>query len=188
MMKGILLAAVLVLTACSGNGNPRYYQLPAAADTVPQQSSVPATSRHLWISRVNVADFLAGNGVVYQTSDVEYVTAGNHLWASPLAQQLQQNLLMALGNALPGTLVSASQLPGDQDTLEVNVTGFHGRYDGKAVIRGEWLLTHNGTVSRFPFDVTLNQPEDGYDVLVRTLAQGWQQVGENIAKQISLTR
>ncbi|TKI07518.1 membrane integrity-associated transporter subunit PqiC [Martelella alba] len=185
MKKGILLALVVLLMACSGNTQPRYYQLPMAADTA---QGVPATGRHLWVSRVNVADYLAGNGVVYQTNDVEYVTAGSHLWASPLAQQLRQNLLVTLGNALPGTLVAAGQSPGDQDSLDVNVTGFHGRYDGKAIIRGEWLLTHNGEVRRYPFSLALSQPGDGYDALVRTLAKGWQQVGQNIARQWAATQ
>ncbi len=186
MRKGILLAAMLLLAACSGNSDKRYYQLPIAADAAPLPSSSRPVTGHLWLSRVNLSDFLAGNGVVYQTSDVEYVTASNNLWASPLEQQLQQTMAANLSNALPGTLVSASQAPGEQDQLEVSVTGFHGRYDGKAVIRGEWRLTRNGAVSRFPFSVVLNQDKDGYDALVRTLAQGWQQVCQNIAKQISV--
>ncbi|XBS71099.1 membrane integrity-associated transporter subunit PqiC [Acerihabitans sp. KWT182] len=186
MRKGMLLATLLLLVACGSANDKRYYQLPIAADAAPLRSS--AAARHLWLSRVNLSDFLAGNGVVYQTSDVEFVTAGNNLWASPLAQQLQQAMAANLSNALPGTLVSASQFAGEQDQLEVDVTGFHGRYDGKAVIRGEWRLTHNGTVSRYPFNMVLNQEGDGYDALVRTLAQGWQQVCQNIAMQIAAMR
>ena len=188
MRKGILLAAMFLLVACSGTSDKRYYQLPIAADAAPLRSSSPAAINHLWLSRVNLSDFLAANGVVYQTSDVQYVTAGNNLWASPLEQQLQQAMVANLSNALPGTLVSASQAAGEQDQLEVDVTGFHGRYDGKVVIRGEWRLTHNGMVSRFPINLVLNQDKDGYDGLVRTLAQGWQQVCQNIAKQISALR
>ncbi|QWA12749.1 membrane integrity-associated transporter subunit PqiC [Sodalis ligni] len=188
MRKGILLAALMLLVACSGASDKRYYQLPAAADAQPLQSSSRTATGHLWLSRINLSDFLAGNGVVYQTSDVQYVTAGNNLWASPLQQQLQQAMVANLSNALPGTLVSASQISGEQDQLEVDITGFHGRYDGKVVIRGEWRLTHNGTVSRFPINVVLKQDQDGYDALVRTLGQGWQQVCQNIAKQISAVR
>lgn len=189
MKKGILLAVVLMLTACSGNGDKRYYQLPAAADSATTPSLSPnATGRHLWLARVNVSDFLAGNGVVYQTSDVEYVTASNNLWASPLEQQLQQTLAANLTNALPGALVSSSQVAGNQDTLVVNVTGFQGRYDGQVVIRGEWLLTHNDVITRFPINVTLKQGQDGYDAMVRTLAQGWLQVSQNIARQLSIVR
>jgi len=85
-------------------------------------------------------------------------------------------------------LVSYSPVAGDQDTIVVNITSFQGRYDGKAVIRGEWLLTHKDTISRFPINVTLSQGQDGYDAMVRTLAQGWLQVSHNIAGQISLVR
>ncbi|WP_213991922.1 membrane integrity-associated transporter subunit PqiC [Sodalis sp. dw_96] len=185
MRKGILMAALLLLVACSSTGDKRYYQLPIGTDAAPLLASPRAATSHLWLSRINLSDYLAGNGVVYQTSDVQYVTAGNNLWASPLEQQLQQAMLANLNNALPGTLVSASQAPGEQDQLEVDVTGFHGRYDGKVVIRGEWRLTHNGTVSRFPINMILTQDKDGYDALVRTLAQGWQQVCQHIAKQIT---
>jgi hypothetical protein len=189
MKKGMLLAVVFMLVACSNGGDKRYYQLPAATDSAPLPSlSQNTAGRHVWLSRVNVSDFLAGNGVVYQTSDVEYVTASNNLWASPLEQQLQQTLAANLTNALPGTLVSSSPVAGDQDTIVVNITSFQGRYDGKAVIRGEWLLTHKDTVSRFPINVTLSQGQDGYDAMVRTLAQGWLQVSHNIAGQISLVR
>ncbi len=46
-------------------------------------------NRLLWVEQVAVPDYLAGNGVVYQTSDVKYVIANNNLWASPLDQQLR---------------------------------------------------------------------------------------------------
>ncbi|WP_413734442.1 membrane integrity-associated transporter subunit PqiC [Sodalis sp. RH21] len=189
MNKGILLALVMLLGACSSNDNKHYYQLPVAADgssVSPPPSSTAA--RHIWVSRVNVSDFLAGSGVVYQSSDVRYITASNNLWASPLEQQLRQTMVANLSNALPGTLVSASPVQGEQDTLEINITGFHGRYDGRAVIQGEWLFTHKEQVTRAPFALTLKQEEDGYDALVRTLAQGWQQVGQTAARQISLQR
>ena len=28
----------------------------------------------------------------------------------------------------------------DQDVLNVTISGFHGRFDGKAIVRGEWVL------------------------------------------------
>ncbi|WP_413723416.1 membrane integrity-associated transporter subunit PqiC [Sodalis sp. RH24] len=186
MRKGILLALALLLAACGGNSDKHYYQLPVAAqDNAGQGLPSTGVTRHIWLSRVNVSDYLAGSGVVYQQSDVRYVTASNNLWASPLEQQLQQTMIAHLSNRLPGVLVSASQGQGDQDTLEFNVTGFHGRYDGRAVIQGEWVLTHNSQVTRHPFILTLKQDQDGYDALVRTLAQGWQQIGQEAAAQIS---
>ncbi|NDL61995.1 membrane integrity-associated transporter subunit PqiC [Acerihabitans arboris] len=187
MRKGILVALAFMLVACGGNNDKHYYQLPIAPQASDDGQRLPSAvgARHVWLSRVNVSDYLAGSGVVFQESDVRYVTASNNLWASPLEQQLQQTMVANLSNALPGVLVSASQAQGDQDQLEFNVTGFHGRYDGRAIIQGEWLLTHNGQVSRHPFILALKQDQDGYDALVRTLAQGWLQIGKDAAGQIS---
>ncbi|CAK8736780.1 hypothetical protein SODG_000493 [Sodalis praecaptivus] len=44
-------------------------------------------------------------------------------------------------------------------------------------------MTHDGRVIRQPFNLTLPQKKDGYDALVRTLAQGWESVGQNVAKE-----
>ncbi|MDU3785651.1 MAG: membrane integrity-associated transporter subunit PqiC, partial [Serratia marcescens] len=151
---------------------------PAAA------SSSGASTRQLWLEHVSVADYLAQSGVVYQTNDVQYVIAQNNLWASPLDQQLQQTLVTNLSSALPGWVVSSQPMSSDQDVLNVTVSGFHGRFDGKAIVRGEWVLNRQGRLIKRPFSLELKQGEDGYDALVRTLAQGWQQEAQAIAAQM----
>ncbi|WP_337264033.1 MULTISPECIES: membrane integrity-associated transporter subunit PqiC [unclassified Serratia (in: enterobacteria)] len=181
MMKWIPVALALLLSACSGTPSKTYYQLPALGATT-QVSEAPA-SRQLWLEHVSVADFLAQSGVVYQTNDVQYVIAQNNLWASPLDQQLQQTLVSNLSGALPGWVVSSQPMSSDQDVLNVTISGFHGRYDGKAIIRGEWVLNHQGQLIKRPFNLELKQEEDGYDALIRTLAQGWQQEALAIAAQ-----
>jgi len=199
MMKWIAVAAALALSACSSTPETTYYQLPAGngspaavAQTQPAvagglTSGSEAARRQpvLWVEHVSVPDYLAGNGVVYQTSDVQYVIAANNQWASPLDQQLQQRLVSNLGAALPGWVVSASALGSDYDTLNVTVTGFHGRYDGQVIVSGEWTLQHNQRLIKQPFMISLPQKEDGYDALVRTLAQGWQQQAQQIANALS---
>ncbi|MCE9732777.1 membrane integrity-associated transporter subunit PqiC [Pectobacterium sp. IFB5596] len=185
MMKSWTLALVLVLSACSSsnsNTQKTYYQLPTVADTSTVQTAM--TQGHsLWVEHVSVADYLVNAGLVYQTNDVQYVIASNNLWASPLDQQLQQALVANLGHKLPGWVVTTQPQGSEQTVLNVSVTGFHGRYDGNVVVRGEWMLTHQGKVLKRPFSVVLPQMEDGYDALVRTLAQGWQQVSQSIAQQ-----
>ncbi|CAB1214496.1 membrane integrity-associated transporter subunit PqiC [Serratia liquefaciens] len=181
MMKWIPVALALVLSACSSTPQKTYYQLPALG--APKQVSGGETSRQLWLEHVTVADYLAQNGVVYQTNDVQYVIAQNNLWASPLDQQLQQTLVTNLSSALPGWVVSSQPMSSDQDVLNVTISGFHGRFDGKAIIRGEWVLSHQGKLTKQPFSLELKQGEDGYDALVRTLAQGWQQEAQSIASQ-----
>lgn len=183
MKKWLVLAAACLLAACSTTENKTYYQLPIATGTV--QNGASASQRMLWIEQVSIPDFLAGSGVVYQTSDVQYVIASNNLWASPLDQQLRTALVSNLSNQLPGWVVSSQPLGSDQDTLNVSVSGFHGRYDGKVVVSGEWLLNHQGQLTKRPFHIELAQQQDGYDAMVKTLAQAWSQEAASIARTIN---
>ena len=184
MKKWLPVALALALSACSSTPETTYYQLPSAVKGM-AVSSADAMRPAVFVQHVSVPDYLSGNGLVYQTSDVKYVIAANNLWASPLDQQLQQTLVANLSQALPGWLVSSSSLGQQQETLNVNVTGFHGRYDGQAVISGDWVLEHQGQITKRSFSLTLPQKEDGYDALVRTLAAGWQQQAQEIAKSIA---
>ena len=155
MKKWLVVAMAFWLTSCSSSGdNKSYYQLPVAQGGV--QSSVSQGNRLLWVEQVSVPDYLAGNGVVYQTSDVQYVIANNNLWASPLDQQLRNT----------------------------PVTGFHGRYDGKVVVSGEWLLNHQGRLIKRPFHIEAVQTQDGYDEMVKVLATVWSQEAAAIAQEL----
>jgi uncharacterized lipoprotein YmbA len=190
MMKWIPVVLALCLAACSSEGKKTYYQLPVISSSQPSlsvsasRSYANATPR-LWISQVTVADFLGSAGLVYQTNDVQYVMAANNLWASPLDQQLRQSLQSYLGSRLPGWVVSEQQGPdANQQQLTVNVTGFHGRYDGRAVVSGTWTLSQNGQLRQHRFNIELKQDQDGYDALVRTLAKGWEQEASSIASEI----
>ena len=188
MMKWIPVVLALFLTACSSSDQKTYYQLPvlsSTASTGSVMSSGAAAQRHLWVERVSVADYLAGSGLVYQTNDVQYTLTQNNLWASPLDQQLRNTLVANLSSQLPGWVVASQPLGSDQDTLSVNVTGFHGRYDGSVVVSGEWLLNHQGQLMKRPFHLEMKQKNDGYDEMVKVLAQGWAQESTSIAREIS---
>lgn len=180
MKKWIPVLMALMLSACSSSSQKSYYQLPALSTPV-SVSEARVSPRQLWVEHIGVADYLAGSGLVYQTNDVQYVLGNNNLWASPLEQQLQQTLVTNLSAALPGWVVSAQPMSSEQDVLNVNVSGFHGRYDGRVIVRGEWALDRQGQLIKQPFSLELNQTEDGYDALVRTLAEGWQQQAQGIA-------
>ncbi|HFI5324206.1 TPA: membrane integrity-associated transporter subunit PqiC [Serratia liquefaciens] len=182
MMKWLPIALTLLLSACSSTPKKTYYQLQALGMPAPVSSG--ASTRELWLEHIFVADYLMQNGVVFQTNDVQYVIAQNNLWASPLDQQLQQTLVTNLSSALPGWVISSQPMSRNQDVLNVSISGFHGRFDGKAVIRGEWILNHQGRLIKRPFNLELKQSEDGYDALVRTLAEGWQKEAESIANQL----
>src|SRR5471030_3564705 len=188
MTKWIPVVLALFLTACSSSDQKTYYQLPVLS-SAPAAGSVLSSGmveqRKLWVEHVSVADYLAGSGLVFQTNDVQYVLTQNNLWASPLDQQLQQALVTYLTRDLPGRIVSAQAAnSAEQDVLNVNVTGFHGRNDGSAIISGSWVLTKEGQTLQRSFNIVLKQNEDGYDALVRTLAAGWQQEASQIARQV----
>ncbi|HFZ8995281.1 TPA: membrane integrity-associated transporter subunit PqiC [Citrobacter freundii] len=183
MKKWLAIVMAFWLTGCSsGEEAKSYYQLPVAQSS--QQSSASQGSRLLWVEQVSVPDYLAGNGVVYQTSDVQYVIASNNLWASPLDQQLRTTLVANLSSQLPGWVVASQPLGTTQDILNVSVTGFHGRYDGKVIVSGEWLLNHQGQLIKRPFHIELAQQQDGYDEMVKELAQAWNQEARAIAGQL----
>lgn len=179
MKNGLVVAAILALTACSSGENKTYYQLPVVQSRA--QSTAPQGERLLWVDQVNIPDYLAGNGVVYQTSDVQYVMAHNNLWASPLDQQLRTTLVANLSQQLPGWMVTSQPLDNNQNTLTMTVNGFHGRYDGRVIVSGEWLLKYRGQLIKRPFDIVLKQQHDGYDAMVKTLAAAWSEEAVVIA-------
>ncbi|MBG6247823.1 MULTISPECIES: membrane integrity-associated transporter subunit PqiC [Symbiopectobacterium] len=183
MSKGWLVAMALLLSACSSTTPKTYYQLPQPSVATAGKTDLTA-ARTLWLSHVALADYLSTSGLVYQTNDVRYVIASNNLWASPLEQQLQQTLQSSLNAGLPGRTVSSQPLGAAPSELAVTVKAFHGRYDGKAVVQGEWTLQRGDRLLRQPFNLVLPVNDDGYDALVTTLAQGWQQVAQSIAAQI----
>ncbi|MDF7681255.1 membrane integrity-associated transporter subunit PqiC [Enterobacteriaceae bacterium ESL0689] len=182
MKPGMVIAVALILAACSSGENKSYYQLPVVQSRA--ESTTQQGEKLLWIDQLNTADYLSGNGVVYQTTNVQYVMAENNLWASPLEQQLRTTLMANLSQQLPGWMISSEQLRNTQDTLSVTVNGFHGRYDGRVIVSGEWLLKHKGQLIKRPFNIEVKQQHDGYDAMVKTLAEAWSQEAAAIASEL----
>lgn len=183
MKQWLPLCLALALSACSSTSELTYYQLPTPAQPVLQSAS-QAGAPQLWIDQVRIPDYLAENGLVYQTTDVQYSIATQNLWASPLDQQLRSTLAANLSARLPGWIVSSQPLGNEQSVLSVEVTDFYGRYDGHVIVSGEWLLNQQGTLIKRPFYIDLKQQQDGYDAMVKVLAQGWQQAATQIAAQL----
>ncbi|GAB1438256.1 membrane integrity-associated transporter subunit PqiC [Providencia sp.] len=182
-MRYLLSIFVLLLAACSSTPEKKYYQLPIKA---PQSQSAAVMDKgQVWLQRIMLSDVLTSNGITYQTTDVSYTNASTHLWASPLEQQLGQAMVSELSAGLPDKLVSLQPLQNSPDTLDITLTAFNGRYDGKVLVQGFWTFSHDKTVIRRNFDIQLDQHEDGYPELVRTLSTAWQQVADNIIKEIS---
>lgn len=187
MKKYIIGIFVLMLTACSSQTNKTYYQLPDVYQgSVPEQVSATQSVKkpQIWVQPIRLSNMLVNAGIVYQTTDINYTVANQHLWINPLDQQLQQNLISGLTKALPGTVVANQPVEDNLAKLTVTVNYFQGRYDGQVIISGDWIYTENNKVINQPFSLVLTQTEDGYPALVRTLGQGWEQVVSDIAKAI----
>lgn len=183
-MRYLAWILCFLLIGCSSGIEKSYYQLPTTPSLVTKKSDL-LTQKQLWVQTVRLSGILAANGITYQTSDVNYVNANNHLWASPLEQQLMQNLVNQLSIMLPNRLVSAQPLENRPDSLNVFLTAFHGRYDGKVIIQGNWIYKSDKGIIKRDFSLLLDQDENGYSALVRTLAKSWTQVGQSIASQLS---
>ncbi|MGP1924553.1 MAG: membrane integrity-associated transporter subunit PqiC [Arsenophonus sp. NEOnobi-MAG3] len=184
-MRYLVWIFYFLLIGCSSGIKNSYYQLPTTPSLVTKKSDL-LTQKQLWVQTVQLSGILASNGITYQTSDVNYVNASNHLWASPLEQQLMQNLVNQLSIGLPNRLVSAQPLENRPDSLNVILIAFHGRYDGKVIIQGNWIYKSDKGIIKQDFNLLLDQDENGYSALVRMLGRGWGQIGESIASQLSL--
>ncbi|PHM61277.1 membrane integrity-associated transporter subunit PqiC [Xenorhabdus ishibashii] len=188
MSASVLIVGSGLLSGCSSSQPQKtYYQLPVLANLASQEGKLGAKhERQLWIKRFNLSDYLTAPGIVYQTGEVSYINASNHLWASPLQQQLQQALISELSAAFPYRLVSQQELEKEADVLDITITAFHGRYDGQVLIEGYWILSNSDKVIKRPFSLKLKQEKDGYAELVLTLAKGYSQLAKSIASQLPL--
>ena len=175
-MKYIIGIAVLMLTACSSVPDKAYYQLPdvyQGANNKVVTTTESAKQDQIWIQPIRLSDMLVNTGIVYQTSDINYTVANQHLWINPLDQQLQQNLVVGLAKEFPNRVVSTQPIEDKLAKLTV-----------KVIIAGDWIYTQGNKVISQPFSVALTQTQDGYPALVRTLGEGWQNVVAEIAKTI----
>ena len=171
----------LLLTACSGGAEPAYYAL-----NLPTAKSVTAAQQtageRLVVTRVTLPEYLNDMGIAYQQDDVQVVTANQARWAEALDKQLTQALVLGLSGRLSGVQVieGADGRP-DIWRLSIEVSGFQGRFDGKAVVAGRWVLQRGDQIYSQPFLRLIPLAEDGYPALVRALRDGWQQEIDELA-------
>lgn len=174
---------ICFLQGCSSSvTETRYYQLPVIQNTAPVQGQMVIEGK-LVVEPVQVANYLNGNGVVLQSSDVELTVARQHLWIDALDQQLQRQLLNQLASLLPQYQVS-SLYQTDGRRLQVQVERFHGLANGKAVLSGRYNIVTGAEQQQYPFYQEIVLADDGYAALVDALGQGWQQVIKQIAEHL----
>lgn len=186
-MSRFLTLCLLLLAGCAGGVEPAYYALNLPADKAATASPVSSGTR-LVVSRVVLPEYLNEIGIAFQQDDVQVVTANQARWAEALDKQLTQALVLGLSDRLSGVQVmEGSDSRPDLWRLSVEVTAFQGRYDGKAVVAGRWLLQQGDKVYSQPFQRLIPLTEDGYPALVRALRDGWQQEITNMAERFLAT-
>ncbi|GHA84710.1 PqiC family protein [Modicisalibacter luteus] len=182
-----LLLLMVWLTGCAAGGGGsslERYTLPPGTYTAEQTE--PSPERTLIIDSVQLANYLAGQGIVLQRNDVLMHQASSHLWAEDLGRQLRRGLRQRLAERLPDTRVLDSGNTSNAWHLRMEVDEFQGRYDGMAVAGGRWQLRDaDGEILTVePFSASVPLTSDGYPALVRALGKSWDEVANNVAQRI----
>lgn len=184
LMRGGAVVSLLALLAGCGGGAAQmhYFNLPpmTKATTVKHANSAP---QRLTVSPVNLSSYISGDGIVYQTSPVEYNQAQLNLWADDLSEQLTDQLRTELAQQLGYfQVLPANANTNGADHLNIQIDQFQGRYDGNAIIKGSYQLYDDDQhlLMEKPIDVSVPLHKDGYDALVTALGQGWQQAAQQM--------
>ncbi|MGL4206778.1 MAG: ABC-type transport auxiliary lipoprotein family protein [Aeromonadaceae bacterium] len=184
-MRPLLCCALLCsLLGCASPSTPAYYalELPGAEPPTRQVTQGPL----LVVERVVLPEYLNDMGIAFQQDDVQVVTANQARWAEALDRQLSRSLVQTLSRQFAQLQVVEGPNPDRQVWhLNLEVTGFQGRFDGKAVVAGRWLLQRGELSYSQAFQRTVPLSEDGYPALVRALRSGWQQEVATLAKEIA---
>ena len=181
----LLMTLFSAIIGCSSDvPNKNYFQL---TSNLANNGSTMTQSTHyfIWIESIEVADFLNKSGIVLQTDDIKYTTATNHLWVSALSQQLAERLSQDLTQIMPNYLVSTNSITTPSLTVKLFIDGFHGNYNGDAIITGRWVMTDkSGKIVTKVIKRQIPLTTNGYDALVKALSQGWQDEELDFANSI----
>lgn len=181
----LLMTLFSAINGCSSDvPNKSYFQL---TSNLANNGSTMTQSTHyfIWIESIEVADFLNKSGIVLQTDDIKYTTATNHLWVSALSQQLAERLSQDLTQIMPNYLVSTNSITTPSLTVKLFIDGFHGNYNGDAIITGRWVMTDkSGKIVTKVIKRQIPLTTNGYDALVKALSQGWQDEELDFANSI----
>lgn len=185
----VMLSAILLLAGCASGGSAMArYTLPL--DPLPAAQRYPDNPLHtVVLEPVRLAGYLNSEGIVMQLSDIEVQQARNHLWAESLQRQLERSLQQQLSVGLADARVVRDPSPDAQSVVrvQVEVEAFQGRYDGQALVRGEWQIRdRSGQLLAWqPFNIERALASDGYPSLVRSLAQAWRDMAAELAAAVT---
>ena len=190
MLKGSLMALILLAVAGCSSTEPvtKTYLLPDQSSDL----TMAFANKHqpvVIVRPVEVAEHLAGTGLVYQTSETEVVQAQQNLWAESLSRQLTRMITHDLRQKQSRywfdeltPVVNSNALP----KLQVKFTQFNGHYSGLARLSGQWLLIgeQGEALARQPFFIQVPLEQDGYDAQVKALAEGVARLTNQISQSM----
>ncbi|NHQ88564.1 hypothetical protein HA050_20915 [Iodobacter sp. HSC-16F04] len=182
MKLRIALIGLCLLSACSSVPVTRYYRLPDVA--LPQQTAGP--ERPVVLLDIRLADFLSAGGIAYQQGEVGITLAQQNLWAERLQEGIKRVLVARMQQQQPGQLWLGSAPDARVNTLSMEITQFNGRDDGKAVLAGRWYLRNAAQklLMQSSFQLEVAQEGAGYEALVLALAEGLNQLSQQISKEL----
>lgn len=163
--------AALLLSACGTAQSTQYFILPDS------QYIRPARQAEETAVRVNLAEPLKQNGLVYQADPYRIHFAQNHVWASPLDTMLAARLSNLFNRHRSDDIYIPASRGSRPNTLTVNIESFQGSYTGKTTVGGYAVLPDGSTR---PFHAETPQQGDGYDAMVRSLEQSLSRAAEQI--------
>lgn len=183
------LVLIGLLAGCAATGPSTSLYLLDQNATRPPAPTLADNAPNVALARVSVAGFLDKSGIVYQTGPNKVSVAASNLWAEPLPEQLHSAVFAELARKLKGmTLFPGLQsAPARSLRLSLKFSGFHGRYDGKALVAGLWTLSdaQGQALIRQPFEYKVALQSDGYDQLVRALSIGLEATTRDIAATLN---
>ncbi|MGI3004052.1 PqiC family protein [Shewanella algae] len=181
-MRIILFSLLLVLAGCSSQPQVTTYFLGKAPQATSEARVKPPLRQCQWrLAGVEMADFLAGNGLVYQVSNHELAIARQHLWAGDISEQIKVKMASLLAHECPREALV--NIPAQEPlTLTLRFNEFHGRYSGDALLGGDWRISNSAgeqvLQADFHYDVPL--ASDGYPALVESLSLGLEKLARDI--------
>ncbi|MCO6504548.1 MAG: membrane integrity-associated transporter subunit PqiC [Snodgrassella sp.] len=173
-LLSLICITTLALVGCVGTPTT-YYQLPNSNYQMPSSYyRIPVQLK------VVLADSLSQGNLVYQDSITTLHFAQNHLWADDLQQEITQ----ALANEMNKISHHYAFMPhtDNKNTLTVYISAFQGSFDGHILIKGysQW---HGRPEKGQNFDIQLPQQGNGYNNMVKALAQGLKEVAASITSR-----
>lgn len=180
-----LLLGMLLIAGCSSTPATHQYTLPQHPVT---PSITPTPQRPgVMVMPVQLAGHLQVNGIVFQTSPIEVNEARNNLWADALSSQIDRSLYQALqGRLHTVSVMSGNSADVPHYFVTIQLDQFQGRYDGKAIISGQYLIMNSDrrVIRQDAFSYAEPLKQDGYTALVDALDKGIQQLANSMAQQL----